>query len=225
MGIIVPNPLFDYDNTIIMDSVERYAIKHTLATTDNSFLGCFGINNCHTIIVVDRAGRALYSQLGGGGYYWLETALSDLLGATVYPLQDTLPLQLGDFEQADSIGPLGYDWWATQRPWRSLSVSGEYFVGDKSLHIEKGSVEFKYRGRRLYALIKPLFSPSLIGVRLNRHPLRSHLMGDDVMKIGDETFIKLDILRLYSVVDGGWGEYRLTLKFNQPCELYALNVR
>jgi hypothetical protein len=225
VGVVFPDPIFNYNRTMIMDSVSRYAIKYRITTAESFFFEWLAVKDCHTLVIVDQGGRVLYSQSGAGGYYWFETALRDILGAWSSPLSDSVVKQLEDIERANSLSPFCSDWWATQKPWRSFSVSGEYVLNDYSVRVNRGSIDFKYRGRRLYAFIEPLQHSELIEVRLNKHPLRSHLMGDDVIKKEGRSFIKLDTPRLYSIVDGGWGEYHLTLMFEEPCDVYALNVR
>lgn len=225
VGVIFPDPIFNHNRAMITDSVSRYAIKYRITTAESFFFEWLAVKDCHTLAIVDQEGRVLYSQAGGGGYYWFETALHDIFGAWSPPLSGGIVKQLEDFERANSLGLFRSDWWATQRNWRSISVSGEYVLNDHSVRVNRGSIDFKYRGRRVYALIEPLQHSEFIEVRLNGHALRSHLMGDDVIKKEGRSYIKLDTPRFYSVVDGGWGEYHLTLMFEEPCNVYAINVR
>jgi hypothetical protein len=222
IGVIVPKFSFDYET--LFKQVMRLNINYKVALADDFFFRALNLNSCHEFAVLSASGHLLYRQQGGG-YYWLETALVDLTGMGDRVGSNRVKRLLEDFEAANSSSLVSSDWTAACGRRLSFRVTGEYESRGDVLYIKKGRIDFYYRGRRVYALMGPKVTSSSIEVRLNGHPLRSHVMGDDVTRNNGRTMIHLDVTRLYNIIDGGWGEYHLTFEINQECIFYALMVR
>ena len=241
IGVHTPEFTFEKDYENVKRAVEKYNIKYPVVQ-DNDYLTWNAFNNHYwpRKYLIDKDGYIRYDHIGEGGYEEIEDKIKELLseiGSNVENIETTKEetkknrffitgeLYAGhafalsrdqDIGNKEGLQPgkiIDYEL-PSKIDANKIYLNGKWKSNPDDIQLidDEGFVFLLFYGNSANFVAKPLSTPVELEVFIDGNYITKEMAGSDVQFNGSKTFINIDKPQLYNVVDGDYGNYKLTLK-------------
>lgn len=229
MFVHVPKFDFEADEHNLRHFLWRSHIRLPLFTDPNRVVWReFGSPLIPAVVVVGTDGSILYEHNGPGGWYFLLTALDDIGYRMPRRKSRLLKSMLEDFVEFRAHNNISITSAIEfQMGARGISTNADIRT-EGYLHFEKGRdnwMEFEFRGRSLFIVGAPVEREARLYFKLDSGPVKTHMFGDDLTKSAAGTYVRVDMPRLYSAINGGWGLHSIRIESSDALRLYSVIFR
>jgi len=249
VGVHTPEFEFEKDIDNVRDAVVKYNIKYPVVL-DNNYTTwvAFGNRFWPHKYLINPEGQIVYDHIGEGGYEETELKIQELLSEMGEDVSGTETTKENDelrlvttpelYTGFDFALPRGQDIGnpeglhpdksvlyslPTNFAENAIYLSGLWKSNSDNLELKdsNGSVVLRFKASSLNIVANSPRSQQ-IEVFIEDSPLKEEQAGEDVIFQNGRAFVKIDNPRLYNVVDGKFGDYKLELKI--PSEGFTFNA-
>jgi|GEM_PF-5033962 len=229
--LFVHIPKFDFEADVrnLRRFLSHTHLRFPLLTDVNGIIWReFGSPLIPSLVVVGTDGSVLYEHYGPGGRYFLLTALNDIVGRMTPRGPQPLKVILKDFVEFRARNSISIT--KTVEFQNGLDgVSSNVKLGTGEYIFFEGGrenwAEFEFRGRSLYVVSAPVEREARLFFEINSEPVKTHMLGDDLIKSTEGTYVRVDMPRLYHVANGGWGLHSVRIESRDALRLYSIIFR
>jgi len=238
IGVHTPEFEFEKEYDNVREAMDEYGIEY-IVVQDNDYATWRAYSNRfwpHKYLI-DTDGFVRYDHIGEGGYQETEkqiqlllSEIGDEVSMPVSDIEDRTPrirttpelyagfaFAIGRAQNVGNAGGLVVRETSDYVLPESIRKDVIYLEGlwqsneDHLLSVDKASILLDYTANLVHIVAEPINGPVELLVLVDGSPISQDLAGPDVV----DGIILIDSSRLYTIVDGAYGNHVLTLTANQ----------